>query len=164
MSVTSIKRRPGAFASIVDRFAKTEQPVLPPAPRTVLIVDDEDLICKFVDRVLKSAGYNTVLAASGAEAIKVAADSASIDLLVTDMMMPEMNGSEVARALRTNHPGLKVLYFTGFSDRLFDEKVTMWDDEAFLEKPCSVKGLLEAVSLLWSDHIGSAVTQAAGAR
>jgi two-component system, cell cycle sensor histidine kinase and response regulator CckA len=81
------------------------------------------------------------------------------------MMMPDMNGSEVARRLRQDYPGLKVLYFTGFCDRLFDEKVTMWDDEAFLEKPCSVKGLLEAVSLLWSDHIVSApVSQSAEAR
>jgi len=41
-----------------------------------------------------------------------------------------------------------VLYLTGFSDRLFKEKVTLWADEAFLDKPCSVKGLLQAVALL----------------
>ena len=41
-----------------------------------------------------------------------------------------------------------MLYLTGYSDRLFKEKVTLWEDEAFLDKPCSVKGLIEAVSLL----------------
>ena len=63
-------------------------------------------------------------------------------------MMPQMTGDELARRLRQTEPALKVLYLTGFSDRLFKEKVTLWQDEAFLDKPCSVKGLLEAVSLL----------------
>ena len=45
-------------------------------------------------------------------------------------------------------PALKVLYLTGFSDRLFKEKMTLWEDESFLDKPCSVKGLLQALSLL----------------
>jgi YesN/AraC family two-component response regulator len=70
------------------------------------------------------------------------------DLVVTDVMMPQMTGDELARRLRLQHPTVKVLYLTGFSDRLFKEKVTLWADEAFLDKPCTVKGLLEAVSLL----------------
>ncbi len=126
------------------------------APRTVLVVDDEEPIRRLVDRALSAAGYTIVQAPSGPEAIRIAAETPSIDLLVTDMMMPGMNGNEVARLLRQDHPKLKVLYFTGFGDRLFDEKIQMWDDEAFLEKPCSMKGLLEAVSLLWSDHIDRA--------
>jgi len=65
------------------------------------------------------------------------------------VMMPQMTGDELARRLRqTEQRGLKVLYLTGFSDRLFKEKVTLWEDEAFLDKPCGVKGLLQAVSLL----------------
>ena len=64
------------------------------------------------------------------------------------MMMPQMTGDELARRIRVSAPGIKVLYLTGFSDRLFKEKVTLWADEAFLDKPCSVKGLLQAVSLL----------------
>ena len=67
-------------------------------------------------------------------------------------MMPQMTGDELARRLRALHPSLKVLYLTGFSDRLFKEKVTLWADEAFLDKPCSVKGLLEAVALLLFGH------------
>jgi two-component system cell cycle sensor histidine kinase/response regulator CckA len=63
-------------------------------------------------------------------------------------MMPEMTGDELARQLRQAEPKLKVLYLTGFSDHLFKEKVTLWEDEAFLDKPCSIQGLLEAVSLL----------------
>jgi CheY-like chemotaxis protein len=115
---------------------------------TVLIVDDEDLIRKFVQRALSEAGYQTAVAASGEEAIAVAATLESLDLIVSDLIMPQMNGDELARRLRATMPELKVLYFTGFSDRLFKEKVTLWADEAFLEKPCNVAGLLQAVSLL----------------
>jgi len=117
-------------------------------PPTVLIVDDEESIRRLVDRILQSAGYVTRLAANGAEALAAAEGPDPIDLLVTDMMMPVMNGDEVARRLRQKHPTLKVLYYTGYSDRLFDEKGMLWEDEAFVEKPSGSKGLLEAVSLL----------------
>jgi len=119
----------------------------------VLVVDDEDPVRKFVERVLREAGYETVLAADGPEALTVAKSGASIDILVTDLMMPQMNGDELARRMRQDEPTLKVLYLTGFSDRLFKEKSTLWQDEAFLEKPCSVKGLLQAVSLLYSGKL-----------
>jgi len=122
---------------------------LPPSAINVLVVDDEEPVRKFVDRVLREAGYKTALAADGPEAIEVAKRMESLDILVTDVMMPQMTGDELARRLRqTEQRGLKVLYLTGFSDRLFKEKVTLWEDEAFLDKPCGVKGLLQAVSLL----------------
>jgi two-component system, cell cycle sensor histidine kinase and response regulator CckA len=115
---------------------------------TALIVDDEESVRRFVERVLSDAGYRTVAAPDGPEALDDAAGLDAFDLLVTDLMMPQMTGDELARRLRVQRPSLKVLYLTGFSDRLFKEKVTLWADEAFLDKPCSVKGLLEAVALL----------------
>ena len=120
----------------------------PKRPISVLIVDDEEGLRKFVDRVLKEAGYTTTTASDGPEAIKAAAKLGPLDLLVTDLMMPQMTGDELARRLRLSQPSLKVLYLTGFSDRLFKEKVTLWQDEAFLDKPCGIKGLMEAVALL----------------
>src|SRR6476620_4484472 len=120
-----------------------------PATMTALVVDDEEPVRKFVERVLREAGYKTASAGGGAEAIDIARKMASLDILVTDVMMPQMTGDELARRLRqTEQRGLKVLYLTGFSDRLFKEKVTLWEGEAFLDKPCGVKGLLQAVSLL----------------
>ncbi|MBZ5559747.1 MAG: response regulator [Acidobacteriia bacterium] len=113
-----------------------------------LVVDDEESVRRFVERTLREAGYQTAVASDGPEAMDVASKLTSFDILVTDVMMPKMTGDELARRLRQSEPGLKVLYLTGFSDRLFKEKVTLWQDEAFLDKPCSVKGLLEAVSLL----------------
>lgn len=121
---------------------------MPPAAFTVLVVDDEEPVRRFVERVLREAGYKTATAADGPEAIEVAKKMESLDILVTDVMMPQMTGDELARRLRLNEPKLKILYLTGYSDRLFKDKVTLWEDEAFLDKPCSVKSLLEAVSLL----------------
>jgi CheY-like chemotaxis protein len=125
----------------------------PGRPVSVLVVDDEELVRKFVERVMREAGYQTATAADGPEALEVAARLETFDILVTDVMMPQMTGDELARQIRASTPGIKVLYLTGFSDRLFKEKVTLWADEAFLDKPCSVKGLQEAVSLLLFGHI-----------
>jgi two-component system cell cycle sensor histidine kinase/response regulator CckA len=133
-----------------------------PTPReaaSILIVDDEESIRRYVDRVLSKAGYRTTVAMNGPDAIGAAAAGGGFDLLLTDVMMPDMTGAELARRLRQDNPGLKVLYLTGYADQLFTEKVTLWEDEAFLEKPCSPEALLQAVSL---SVTGSTGQQAAG--
>jgi DNA-binding NarL/FixJ family response regulator len=73
-------------------------------------------------------------------------------LCVIDIGMPEMLGTEVARRICLAHPDAKVLYLTGQSDRLFDEKGALWGDEVFLDKPADMAALLEAVSLLLFGH------------
>ena len=140
------------FSRVRERLStKAETPEIKktsPAANTVLVVDDEEPVRKFVERVLRDAGYKTSMAGDGLEALEVAAKFDTLDILVTDVMMPQMAGSELARRLRQNQPTLKVLYLTGYADNLFKEKVTLWEDEAYLDKPCSIKSLLEAVSLL----------------
>ena len=121
---------------------------------SVLIVDDEESIRRFVDRVLSEAGYKTTLAEDGPHAIERVTTLDALDVLVTDVMMPEMQGDELARRLRQQEPDLRVLYLTGYSDRLFKDKITLWQGEAFLDKPCSVKGLLEAMKLLLYGRTG----------
>ena len=121
--------------------------------RARLVVDDEESVRKFVNRILTERGYETVVAADGPQAELAAKTQGPFDILVTDLMMPEMSGDELARRLRLDEPRLKVLYLTGFSDHLFKEKATLWQDEAFLDKPCSINGLLEAVSLLVSGRV-----------
>ena len=90
---------------------------------SVLVVDDEPSVQRFVERVLSEAGYSTKVAGDGPEALEVASRMDEFDLVVTDVMMPQMTGDELARRLRVQHPTVKVLYLTGFSDRLFKEKV-----------------------------------------
>lgn len=88
------------------------------------------------------------MAADGPEALQLSEQEAPFDLCVVDLVMPLMNGAEVGRRLRRANPDVKVLYFTGYSDRLFRETTTLSANEAFLDKPVSVEGLVEAVSLL----------------
>src|SRR5690349_19694975 len=90
-------------------------------PPVVLIVDDEESVRRYVERVLHEAGYETAVAAGGPEALATAERIGRFDALVTDVMMPDMTGDEVARRLRATDPKLKVLYLTGHSDRLFKE-------------------------------------------
>jgi two-component system, cell cycle sensor histidine kinase and response regulator CckA len=128
------------------------------ATPTILVVDDEEPVRRFVQRVLQESGCQPVLASDGPEAIEIAERLASVELLITDLMMPQMTGDELARRLRLKEPKLKILYLTGYSDRLFSNKTTLWEDESFLEKPCTVKGLKQAVSLLLSGHLGDTPT------
>jgi CheY-like chemotaxis protein len=117
----------------------------------ILIVDDEPSILTFVDKAMKLAGHKTLTASSGQAALDVCASKGVPDLLLTDYKMPGMDGDTLAAQLRQREPDLKVLYLTGYADQLFNERGTiLWRDEAFLEKPCTVSGLLEAVSMILS--------------
>ncbi len=93
------------------------------------------------------------VAADGAEALRQIEQQPAFDLYVLDLMMPLMSGDELAQQVRQRYPDAKILYFTGFSDRLFREKTTLWQNEAFIEKPVTMNGLREAVSLLLFGHL-----------
>ena len=118
----------------------------------VLVVDDEEGIREFAQRVLREAGYRVMVASSGADALSLAGQQ-PFDLFVIDLAMPEMSGDEVARELRVTNPDVKILYFTGYSDQLFKRKAALWENEAFIDKPVTIRGLLEAVSLLLFGHM-----------
>ena len=113
-----------------------------------LVVDDEERMRLFVRRVLDDCGFETVVASDGDDAIALAAGEKPFDLLVTDEMMPRMAGHQLARYMRERYLDIKVLYLTGFRDRVFAAKGSLWADEAFLDKPCTPEGLRQAVSQL----------------
>jgi two-component system cell cycle sensor histidine kinase/response regulator CckA len=114
---------------------------------TVLVVDDEAPIRQIERRLLEQAGYQVIDASGATEALALLHDGKEIDLLVADLDMPEISGDEMVRRIRAERPDLKVLYVTGYIDRLMDAR-PLWDGEAFLDKPFSMNGLVEAVSLL----------------
>ena len=119
----------------------------------MLVVDDEKSIRVFADRALRGAGYDVVVASDGPEALRlVEGEPRAFDLFVVDVAMPQMRGDELGRRLRQQNPDVKVLYFTGHSDRLFESRQSLWEHEAFIEKPVTMSGLLEAVSLLLFGH------------
>lgn len=139
-------QRQGLFEALRAYTARVKSE---PDPIRVLVVDDDANIRAFVERALCIAGMKPVTAASGHEALIAAQGTpGGFDLVVTDVRMPHMSGPQFIDKLRRTEPYVKVLYLTGFNDQLFKEKVALWEDEAFLDKPCTIRGLLEAVSLL----------------
>jgi two-component system, cell cycle sensor histidine kinase and response regulator CckA len=114
----------------------------------VLVVDDESPIREIERRILEKGGYEVVEASSGAEAFARIEQGPPPDLMIVDLEMPEMSGEELVQRVHAIRGHLKVLYVTGNIDRLLDARELAWEGEAFLDKPFSAKGLLEAVSLL----------------
>jgi DNA-binding NtrC family response regulator len=116
---------------------------------SILIVDDDVWVRAFVNGVMRDAGYTTVLARDGEEALAISEQIGRVDLLVTDELIRRGPGHGLARQLWQRDPNLKVLYLTGSRDRLFfSEKVALWESEAFVDQPSTVTELLRAVSLL----------------
>ena len=112
-------------------------------PATILVVDDDPAIQSLVLDVLESAEFRVLRASGGAQALALSdAELGSIDLLLTDVLMPDVTGPELFRRLRTRRPGLRVLYMTGFDDGFTGES---WADLPILHKPFSVAGLFGAV-------------------
>jgi CheY-like chemotaxis protein len=126
--------------------------------KRLLVVDDELPVLKLVIRILATDNYEIASANSGVEAARLIedADYPGVDLLVTDLMMPGMNGRELAAVTRQRFPNARVLYVTGFADTLFKGHQELGDGESFIEKPFGVDGLLEATRLLMFGHISDA--------
>jgi two-component system, cell cycle sensor histidine kinase and response regulator CckA len=120
----------------------------PNALPTVLVVDDEEPIRRVARRILEGKGYRVTEAGNGLDAIALLQAGAPLDLLIADFDMPELRGDEMVSRIRATRPDLRVLYVTGQIDRLMGERRALGDGEAFLDKPFSAAGLLEAVSLI----------------
>jgi two-component system, cell cycle sensor histidine kinase and response regulator CckA len=111
---------------------------------TIVLVDDEDDVRSVMRSVLRQKGYTVLDAASGADAIRSLADhTGPVDMLVTDVLMPGMSGRELYEHLVRRHPGLKVLYVSGFADEAFGREP---GGNAFLSKPFSLDTLAQKVS------------------
>ncbi len=145
---------------LIDRPRSAPAPpplVRPPLAvrKRVLVVDDEAPIRGLVQRILSTENYEILCAESGEEALRMMAapGTPSIDLLVTDLMMPGMTGRELAAIVRSRNPAVRVLYQTGFVDTLFNGSAELGEGESFLEKPFGAEGLLQAVRLVMFGHI-----------
>jgi two-component system, cell cycle sensor histidine kinase and response regulator CckA len=145
------------FASVRRKAHGAEVMTTSTARRpVVLVVDDEEPIRKVARRVLESGGYEVLDASNGLEALQQIDKGTKIDLLMADLRMPQLGGSEVARRFCAANPDLKVLYVSGYVDELFQDRPLLWDGEAFLDKPFSPKGLVEAAGLLLTGHVATA--------
>jgi DNA-binding response OmpR family regulator len=123
--------------------------------KRLLVVDDEVPILKLVTRVLATENYDISSAESGEVALRMLdrPGFAGIDLLVTDLMMPGINGRELATIVRARYPRARILSVTGFADTLFKGVKELAEGESFIETPFGTDGLLEATRLLMFGHI-----------
>ncbi len=113
---------------------------------TVLIVEDEPSVRRLAAEVLTQSGYHVIVAPHGDEALsRVDELSGAIDLLVTDVIMPGLGATELAAALRSKFPRMRVLYTSGYSDELIVRRGIQRGDEPFLDKPYTPDALAKAV-------------------
>jgi CheY-like chemotaxis protein len=111
---------------------------------TILLVDDEEGVRKLVSAVLQSNGYDVLEAANGSTALAVYEKNAhKIDMVVTDVVMPQMTGFELGRVLGEQSPGLKILYMSGYRDNATGGGGDA--PRAFLHKPFTPDVLLSKV-------------------
>ena len=119
------------------------------AGKTVLVVEDEDVVRGLVRQVLQGVGFEVLVARDGEEAFALAAEH-HVDVLLSDLMMPNLSGQEVAERLRTAYPELKVVFMSGYAESGILTDGVLPPGTAFLEKPFTfseltdtVKGLLD---------------------
>jgi PAS domain S-box-containing protein len=128
----------------------------PTGSETILLVEDEDGVRELLDELLTEQGYRVLSASRGADALALAERAeGEIELLVTDVVMPEMSGHELALRLRSRRPGLRVLYLSGYTDETIAHHGVLEPYAAFLGKPFTRAALATKVrEVLTSDPPG----------
>ncbi len=113
---------------------------------TVLLVEDDDVVRDIARAMLQQNGYQVIVASSGEQALKMIENkNASIDLLLTDVIMPGMNGKELYMKLLERHKDISVLFMSGYTDNIITNETVFDKDMQFIEKPFSLEGLTSMV-------------------
>jgi two-component system, cell cycle sensor histidine kinase and response regulator CckA len=158
----AVETAPGQGSTFRLRFPRREAPVetgaedeaaasAPAGRGTILLVEDEPAVRTFAARCLRQLGYAVLEAADGAEALEVAQPGTPVDLVVTDMSMPGMPGTELARAMTASRPRLPVLFVSGYADAMLAGEGWMDDASGFLPKPYTRESLGRAVAEALAD-------------
>jgi signal transduction histidine kinase/ActR/RegA family two-component response regulator len=109
---------------------------------TILLVEDEDAVRLFSARALRNKGYKVLEARSGEAALDILGqDGEPVDLLITDVVMPEMDGPALVEKVRAGRPGMKVIFISGYAESAFREQASGSGQLHFLAKPFSLKQL-----------------------
>ncbi|MFZ5570797.1 MAG: PAS domain-containing hybrid sensor histidine kinase/response regulator [Thermodesulfobacteriota bacterium] len=123
-----------------------EEPALPLGHETILLVEDEDFVLDISREILESLGYTVVARISSLDALQAfRSHPERFQLIISDQMMPNMTGLELALNIRNVHPTIPVILCSGFSDNITEEKVREAGISAFLHKPILKQGLAETV-------------------
>jgi two-component system cell cycle sensor histidine kinase/response regulator CckA len=151
-----VESRAGEGATFRSYFpCCDEKPAGPPAamtgrsPRgseTILLVEDEDQVRILVSTILKRSGYHVLEARRPSQAVRIASQRAEpIQLLITDVVMPETTGRELAERVRALRPETEILYMSGYSDHVLDQDGVLERGLNFLPKPITPNALTQAV-------------------
>jgi two-component system cell cycle sensor histidine kinase/response regulator CckA len=118
---------------------------------TVLLVEDEAMVRTVAERALTRQGYTVLTAANGEEALEIVGRGEVIDLLITDVVMPIMDGPTMVREARLTRPELPILFMSGYAEEQLRRSID-FDNVAFLPKPFSVQQLSEAARRILSSR------------
>src|SRR5450830_874663 len=112
---------------------------------TILLVEDEEGLRALNARGLSSRGYTVLEASNGVEAIEVLDKQGSVDLVVSDVVMPEMDGPTLLKELRRRDPNVKIIFVSGYAEEAFSKNLADQEQYAFLAKPFTLKQLVAEV-------------------
>ena len=128
--------------SVLDAEKVADRAAAADGPETVLVVEDEEALRNLAREYLQSSGYNVLLASSGTEALAIAdKHRGSIQLLLTDVVMPGMTGWELAKLLTIRHPEIHVVYMSGYTDDAIVRRGLLDPSVVFLQKPFTLDAL-----------------------
>jgi PAS domain S-box-containing protein len=120
--------------------------LLAPGRETILLVEDEPAILELTTKLLEKEGYTVLAAGTADNAIRLAREhSCPIHLLLTDVVMPEMNGRDLATRVAALQPGVKSLFMSGYTADIIEQRGVTEGDTHFIQKPFSAKGLAAKV-------------------
>ncbi|MBR1212358.1 cell cycle histidine kinase CckA [Bradyrhizobium sp. JYMT SZCCT0180] len=137
----------------VTNGAAKEAVAEPPKPQadltgqgTILLVEDEDGLRSLNARGLRSRGYSVIEAANGIEAMEALEEkNGAVDLVVSDVVMPEMDGPTLLKEMRQRNPNLKIIFVSGYAEEAFDKSLPENEQFAFLAKPFALSALVAKV-------------------
>jgi CheY-like chemotaxis protein len=133
---------PRAAGYALANAAETPHDISLSGTERILLVEDDKSVRNLVERVLRSRGYDVIAAEDGGNALHLASDvSLAVDLVLTDIVMPEMSGRELVDALHTDRPGLRVLYMSGYTDDEILRRGLKDPGMSFIQKPFTAENL-----------------------
>lgn len=113
--------------------------------KTILLADDDAAVRRMTEKVLERAGYDVLAAGTGAEALEMLGTAGTADLLMTDVIMPGMNGRDLAAEVQRIRPGMKVIFLSGYTDETITPHGVLPAGVNYIEKPFSHDVMIETV-------------------
>jgi PAS domain S-box-containing protein len=132
-------------AQELTQASRAPEPRAAVGGETILLVEDEQALREVTKRVLVGAGYEVIMAANGVDALALAGEYGHLDLLLTDVIMPQMPGPQLAEQLCKQRASLHVLFMSGFAQPILDSAETLKDGVTLIEKPFSGPALLAKI-------------------